>query len=123
MNSGTMAERISEIERKIRNREIMDLRGAMFEMQNLLAEIGEMEYMPMEMVGRCGPTVVNVMNVTDRKHAEPIRRALEGQTYMDFRVTVCPVGGSFNVNVETDYQAPECDIRDFIMGLLACGVK
>lgn len=123
MDSNTMATKFSEIERQIRIRGITDLREAMFEMQKILAEIAGMEHKPFDFVPTSRPTVVNVMNVTDRKYAEPIRRVLEGQTYMDFRVTVCPVGGSFNVNVETDYKADESEIRAFIMGLLACEVK
>ena len=45
--------------------------------------------------------MINVNNVGCRELAEPIEKALNGKTYMDFQVRLCPIGGSFDVNVET----------------------
>lgn len=41
------------------------------------------------------------------------------QTYMQFRVLVCAVGGSFDVMAETDYDASEDEIREFLLFVLA----
>ena len=42
-------------------------------------------------------TMVKINNVIYRELADPIIKALEGQTYMNFHVAVCPIGGSFDV--------------------------
>jgi hypothetical protein len=45
-------------------------------------------------------------NVIDKKDAEPIVKMLQGKTYMELDVTVCPVGGSFDIVVSTSYEEP-----------------
>lgn len=64
-------------------------------------------------------TVIPLMNVCYPERAEGLKRALHGKTYMNFRVTVCPAGGMFTVNVETDYDASEAEIKDFLLSVLA----
>lgn len=44
---------------------------------------------------------IKINNVAYRERAQPLIDALEGQTYMKLRVELCPVGGSFDVNVTT----------------------
>lgn len=62
------------------------------------------------------------MTVSKPEAAEGLKRALDGQTYMKFRITVCPVGGMFDVNAETDYEAEQEEIKDFLLYVLAARV-
>jgi hypothetical protein len=67
-------------------------------------------------------TVINLTKVIRPERAEGIKRLLDGRTFMNFRVTVCPIGGEFAVNVETDYDGEE-DVKDFLLMVLASEVK
>jgi hypothetical protein len=67
-------------------------------------------------------TSVTLMTVSKPEQAAGLRWALDGQTYMKFRVTVCPYNGMFNVNVETDYEAGQEEIKDFLLYVLAARV-
>lgn len=51
-----------------------------------------------------------------------LRAILEGKTYMKFRINVCPVGGSFDVNAETDHDTSYRTVCEFILQVLASKV-
>ena len=55
-------------------------------------------------------SAITIYNVSHREDAEPLRKILEGKTYMKLQVGVAPVGGSFDVLVSTDY--PEATAQD-----------
>lgn len=67
-------------------------------------------------------TSVTLLTVSKPEEAAGLRWTLDGQTYMKFRVTVCPYNGMFNVNVETDYEAGQEKIKDFLLYVLAARV-
>lgn len=47
------------------------------------------------------PPSIKITNVTYRERAQPLIDALQDQTYMKLQVQLCPIGGSFDVNVTT----------------------
>jgi hypothetical protein len=63
-------------------------------------------------------TSIKVGNVCRSTGAQKFMDAIQGQTYMNFNVFVCPVGGSFDVIVETSYQASKKDITAMLMDLM-----
>lgn len=64
---------------------------------------------------------VKLTNVTkkDSPTVDRLRLLLEGKSYMKFRLLVCPVGGSFDVLAETDYDTTKDEVKDFLLFLLA----
>lgn len=66
------------------------------------------------------PTI-QLANVTskDSPTIERLNRILHGKTYMNFNIVVCPAGGSFDVLAETNYDASEEEVRDFLLFVLA----
>jgi hypothetical protein len=46
-------------------------------------------------------TSIKLTNVTNRGYAQPLIDALQGKSYMDLQVALCPIGGSFDVNITT----------------------
>jgi hypothetical protein len=67
--------------------------------------------------------IVELFTITSEREATKIKAALEGKSYYNFHVAVCPMGGSSMVNVETDYEgATELEVRDMVMYVLACEV-
>lgn len=69
---------------------------------------------------------VKICNVLYRERAQPLIDALQNQTYMKFRVEVCPVGGSFDVNVTTlRHGTSEKELTDMVLLVLSnevCGI-
>lgn len=66
---------------------------------------------------------VELFTITSEKEATKIKAALEGKSYYNFHVAVCPMGGSSMVNVETDDEdATEQGVKDMVMYVLACEV-
>ena len=65
-------------------------------------------------------TQIKLTNVchADSPTVDRLKRIL-GRTYMNFRILICPVGGSFDVLAETDYVIPEDDVKDFLLFVLA----
>jgi hypothetical protein len=49
--------------------------------------------------GQC--TSVTIFNVARRDHAAPLVAMFEGKSYMAFHVAIVPIGGSFDVCLET----------------------
>lgn len=68
-------------------------------------------------------TIINLTRMCKPERAEGIRRALEGKSYMKFRITLCPCQGEIHVNAETDYPADENEIKDMLLHLMACEMK
>ena len=63
-----------------------------------------------------------ITRVTSQERADKLVELLDGKTYMNFRVGVCPAMGEFSVVVESDYEAPEEEIDGMLIHVLACGV-
>ena len=51
----------------------------------------------------------------DSIEADKIFRALEGKTYMNFHVGFAPIGGSFDIWVESKYDCSESEFKDFVL--------
>jgi len=49
-------------------------------------------------------TSIPLLRVTKREQGERVREQLEGASYMNLHVAVCPAGGEFQVVVETRYE-------------------
>ena len=65
-------------------------------------------------------TSIKIHNVTRREHAQPLIDKLQGETYMNLEVLVCPVGGSFDVLVQTRRpNTTEAELTEMVMGCLA----
>lgn len=63
---------------------------------------------------------IKIHNVIDPKSADPLRDALHGQTYMRLEVLVCPVGGSWDVLVQTrDAEVTEADLTEMVLGVMS----
>lgn len=63
---------------------------------------------------------IKLTNVIRESDASPLIAAIDKQTsYMQFRVLVCPVGGSFDVVAETDYTDSEAEASSMLLYLLA----
>lgn len=67
-------------------------------------------------------TTINLTTVALEKDADGIKKALNGASYMDFQVTVCPYRGELQVNVQTSYESDEKEIVAMILHLLAQAV-
>ena len=63
-------------------------------------------------------TTITVANVSKPEAAQKFVDAINGKTYMNFQVKFAPIGGSFNVLVETAYDAPREEIADMLTGLM-----
>ena len=64
-------------------------------------------------------TCIRIINLTTRESASLLVELLNGKTYMDFKISLVPIGGSFDVIAETNYDAPEDEIKDMLLGFLA----
>ena len=54
-----------------------------------------------------------------KAQGEKIKEKLDGKTYMDFRILVCPAGGEYEIIAETNYNGTEDEILGMFMHLLA----
>lgn len=64
---------------------------------------------------------INVYKVISAERAEPIVKAIEGKTFMNFYVNVCPYQGEFHVNVGTlRTDTTEKELTEMVLHLL-CG--
>jgi hypothetical protein len=62
---------------------------------------------------------INNVSSPESPMAKRIVSALKGQTYMNLQVHFAPVGGSFDVIVETAYEgASEADLTQMVLGQL-----
>ena len=63
--------------------------------------------------------IINLLNTSDRTKAEKIQKALEGKTFMKFRVTLCPYQGEIVVNAETDYTEDKEEATGMLLMIMA----
>ena len=63
--------------------------------------------------------MIKITNTSTEPSCPKLIAALEGKTYMDLHVIFCPVGGSFDVCVETQYDTTEDDLKDMVLGILS----
>ena len=59
------------------------------------------------------------IGMMSKEQGEQIKAKLEGKTYMNFRILVCPAGGSFEVFAETNYDGKKDDIIAVFVFLMA----
>lgn len=62
---------------------------------------------------------VTITNTTNTERAEKIKEIFQGKTYMNFNVGICPVGGSFDVIVETQYETTQEEFTAFVIDFMA----
>lgn len=69
-------------------------------------------------------TTIPLLRVTKREQGDAVREKLEGASYMNLHVGVCPAGGEFQVIVETAHtfeadENAEVMLLDMVATLLA----
>jgi hypothetical protein len=72
-------------------------------------------------MSRKSPKIVSIKihNVIRAEEAEPLMY-LKGQSYLNLNVELCPVGGSFDVNVTTLHpKATKAELTAMVLGILA----
>lgn len=63
---------------------------------------------------------IKIHNVPSTVEAAPLIAALQGQSFMNLDVQLCPIGGSFDVHVETlDPNVEEAELTEMVLGILA----
>lgn len=63
---------------------------------------------------------IKIHNVAHREDAEPLRRVLEGKTFMKLEVGLAPVGGSLDVLVSTSRpDTSEEELREMVFAVMA----
>lgn len=64
-------------------------------------------------------TTLIEIGTMEQASAEKVKEALHGKSFMEFEVLICPHPGGPNVCVQTEHDADETEIKDFIMWCLA----
>ena len=67
-------------------------------------------------------TSISIARVTKKEQAKKFEEAINGQSYMDFKVLVCPAGGEFEVIVETAYTDDEAEAQGMLNYLMFCEI-
>lgn len=63
---------------------------------------------------------IKIHNVSSEASAQPLKAALQGQSYLNLDVQLCPVAGSLDVRVETlDPTATEAELTEMVLGILS----
>jgi hypothetical protein len=63
---------------------------------------------------------VKIHNVSHERDAKPLRDLLQGKSCMKLEVLACPVGGSFDIHVETlDPNVSEAEVTLMVLGVLS----
>lgn len=60
-----------------------------------------------------------IVRTGDQERAQKLVAAIEGKSYMNFRVGICPAMGEFSVVVESDYEASDEEITEMLMAIMA----
>ena len=64
-------------------------------------------------------TTINVARVINKSRAEKFTQMIEGQSFMNLQVEVCPDGGEFAVNVTTMRpDTTETEVMEMVMGIM-----
>lgn len=58
-------------------------------------------------------------NSISRESAEKYVEKLDGRTYMNFHIAICPVGGSFDVWVESNTGVTHNELKEMVIEVLA----
>lgn len=67
--------------------------------------------------------VKTVGNVTNQASGQKFFDKINGQTYMNFQVKFAPVGGSFDVIVESNYNGSKKEISGMLNYLMFCEIN
>ena len=63
---------------------------------------------------------IKIHNASNEAEVQPLKALLQGQTYMNFDVQLCPVQGSLDVRVETlNPGVSEAELTEMVLGVLA----
>jgi hypothetical protein len=64
-------------------------------------------------------TIINITLSSSQEDIDKIKAKLDGKTFMNFEVHAAPVGGCWNVFVQTTYDAPKNEILGMLISVLA----
>jgi hypothetical protein len=64
-----------------------------------------------------------VANVSTREDAKKFVEKIQGKSYMNFQVNLCPAYGNIDVVVESMYDAPYGEILDMLIYLMFCEIN
>ena len=67
-------------------------------------------------------TSISIARVTKKEQAQKFKKAISGQSYMNFQVLVCPAGGEFEVIVETAYTDDVAEAQGMLNYLMFCEI-
>jgi hypothetical protein len=59
-----------------------------------------------------------ITQVFSEEQVKPFRDAIEGKSFMNFQVHLCPCGGGFMLTVESDYKASQKEITGMLISLM-----
>ena len=68
-------------------------------------------------------TSISITRVSKREHAQKFEEAINGKSYMNFEVLVCPAGGEFEVIVVTSYTDDEAEAQGMLNYLMFCEIS
>ena len=68
-------------------------------------------------------TSISITRITKKEQAQKFEKAINGKSYMNFEVLVCPAGGEFEVIVETTYTDDEAEAQGMLNYLMFCEIK
>lgn len=63
-------------------------------------------------------TTIEIGNL-DKGQASIVKDRIHGKSYMDFRVICAPLGGSYHVFVESDYDGTPEEIQEMLLFVMA----
>lgn len=61
----------------------------------------------------------SLMRLARREHGEAIKAVLEGESYLNLHVAICPAGGEFEIWVSSPNTASDDDVKEMTLQLLA----
>lgn len=66
--------------------------------------------------------MIKIDNVPRPEDAAPLETLLNGQTYLDLEVLVCPVGGSCDVLVQSRRKISNEELQNTVLNFLASSI-
>jgi hypothetical protein len=66
--------------------------------------------------------LIELGNLGSESQAEKVKNALQGKTYMNFKVQYSPDAGNYPTVVFTDYTDNEDAVKDVVLFILACEI-
>ncbi len=64
-------------------------------------------------------TTIELGNTISRESADTLKKALNEETYMNFKVIAAPYGGGLTLTIETTYRDSKDEILGMLLGLMA----